>query len=68
MLFLDLIIGEYLFKTYPDMAEGDLTKIKAATVCEGFFSICESFFATRTMFIARSWRNVLLVVTIETLY
>ena len=31
---LDLIIGEYLFKTYPDMAEGDLTKIKAATVCE----------------------------------
>ena len=34
MLFLDLIIGEYLFKTYPDMAEGNLTKIKAATVCE----------------------------------
>ena len=31
---LDLIIGEYLFKTYPDMAEGNLTKIKAATVCE----------------------------------
>ena len=39
---LDLIIGEYLFKTYPDMAEGNLTKIKAATVC-GFFSICKSF-------------------------
>ena len=31
---LDLIIGEYLFKNYPDMAEGNLTKIKAATVCE----------------------------------
>ena len=31
---MDLIIGEYLFKTYPDMAEGNLTKIKAATVCE----------------------------------
>ncbi len=31
---LDLIIGEYLFRTYPDMAEGSLTKIKAATVCE----------------------------------
>ena len=31
---LDLIIGEYLFTTYPDMSEGNLTKIKAATVCE----------------------------------
>ena len=31
---LDLIIGEYLFHNYHDMAEGDLTKIKAATVCE----------------------------------
>ena len=31
---LDLIIGEYLFKNYPDMAAGNLTKIKAATVCE----------------------------------
>ena len=31
---LDLIIGEYLFKTHPDMSEGNLTKIKAATVCE----------------------------------
>ncbi len=31
---LDLIIGEYLFHNYHDMTEGDLTKIKAATVCE----------------------------------
>ena len=31
---LDLIIGEYLFHNYQDMTEGDLTKIKAATVCE----------------------------------
>lgn len=31
---LDLIIGEYLFMEYPDMSEGNLTKIKAATVCE----------------------------------
>lgn len=31
---LDLVIGEYLFKQYPDMSEGSLTKIKAATVCE----------------------------------
>ena len=31
---LDLIIGEYLFHNYPQMNEGELTKIKAATVCE----------------------------------
>lgn len=31
---LDLIIGEYLFHEHPEMPEGDLTKIKAATVCE----------------------------------
>ena len=31
---LDLIIGEYLFRTYPQMPEGELTKTKAAIVCE----------------------------------
>lgn len=32
---LDLIISEYLFKKYPDMPEGDLSKIRASIVCEG---------------------------------
>ena len=39
---LDLIIGEYLFKTYPQMTEGELTKIKAATVCETSLASCSS--------------------------
>ena len=32
---LDLIISEYLFKKYPDMPEGDLSKLRASIVCEG---------------------------------
>lgn len=32
---LDLIISEFLFKKYPDMPEGDLSKIRASIVCEG---------------------------------
>lgn len=39
---LDLIIGEYLFKTYPQMTEGELTKIKAATVCETALAACSA--------------------------
>lgn len=37
---LDLIVGEHLFKTYPQMTEGELTKIKAATVCEDSLASC----------------------------
>ena len=37
---LDLIIGEYLFKTYPQMTEGELTKTKAAIVCETSLAAC----------------------------
>lgn len=32
---LDLIVGEYLFLQYPQMPEGELTRAKAAVVCEG---------------------------------
>lgn len=32
---LDLIISEYLFKKYPQMPEGDLSKLRASIVCEG---------------------------------
>lgn len=31
---LDLHISQYLFKKYPDMPEGDLSKIRASIVCE----------------------------------
>ena len=31
---LDLIVSEYLFNKYPDMPEGDLSKIRASIVCE----------------------------------
>lgn len=39
---LDLIIGEYLFKTYPQMTEGELTKTKAGIVCEGSLASCSA--------------------------
>jgi len=31
---LDFIVGEYLYRNYPDKAEGDLTQIRARVVCE----------------------------------
>lgn len=31
---LDLVVGEYLYHTYPEQAEGDLTKVKAVAVSE----------------------------------
>ena len=32
---LSLITSEYLYSTFPDLPEGDLTRMRAATVCEG---------------------------------
>lgn len=31
---LDFIVGEHLYRNYPDKAEGDLTQIRARVVCE----------------------------------
>ncbi|HEX7063624.1 MAG TPA: ribonuclease III [Bacillales bacterium] len=31
---LELTVSRYLFKSYPSMTEGDLTKLRAAVVCE----------------------------------
>ena len=31
---LSLITSEYLYQTFPDLPEGDLTRMRAATVCE----------------------------------
>lgn len=32
---LSLITSEYLYSSFPELPEGDLTRIRAATVCEG---------------------------------
>ena len=32
---LDMVVGEYLYRTFPQMPEGELTKLRAAVVCEG---------------------------------
>lgn len=32
---LDMIVSEYMYKTFPKMLEGELTKLRAAVVCEG---------------------------------
>lgn len=29
-----LLVGEYLYRQYPDLSEGDLTRMRAAVVCE----------------------------------
>lgn len=39
---LDLIIADYLYRTYPNMSEGQLTKVKAAIVCEERLVICSA--------------------------
>lgn len=31
---LELVVSEYLYEVYPDSAEGELTKLRAAVVCE----------------------------------
>lgn len=31
---VDLVVGQYLFEEYPDKPEGELTKMRAALVCE----------------------------------
>lgn len=31
---LSIVVSDYLFKKYPDMAEGELTKLRAKLVCE----------------------------------
>lgn len=37
---LDLIVGSYLFLNYPQMTEGELTRAKAAVVCEPSLAKC----------------------------
>ena len=37
---LDLVVGEYLFKTYPEMPEGELSKARASVVSESPLAAC----------------------------
>ena len=32
---LGVVVADYLFRTHPDMPEGELTRTRAALVCEG---------------------------------
>ena len=37
---LEVISSEYLFYNYPDMAEGEMTKLRASIVCEPTLALC----------------------------
>lgn len=37
---LELTVSEFLFEKYPDMPEGQLTKLRASIVCEPTLAIC----------------------------
>lgn len=32
---LDMVVSEYMYRIYPEMPEGELTKLRASVVCEG---------------------------------
>lgn len=35
---LDMIVSEYIYKKFPKMPEGELTKLRAGVVCEGYLA------------------------------
>lgn len=35
---VDMVVSDYLYRHYPELPEGSLTKIRAAVVCEGSFA------------------------------
>ena len=37
---LEVTVSEFLFNNYPDMPEGELTKLRASIVCEPTLAIC----------------------------
>lgn len=37
---LEVVSSEFLFKTYPKLPEGDLTKLRASLVCEPTLALC----------------------------
>ncbi len=37
---LELVASQYLFETFPDMPEGQMTKVRSSTVCEPALAYC----------------------------
>ena len=37
---LELAVSEYIYKTFPDMSEGEMTKLRASIVCEPSLAKC----------------------------
>lgn len=37
---LEIVTSEFLYKNYPDMPEGELTKLRASIVCEQTLALC----------------------------
>jgi ribonuclease-3 len=55
---LDLIVGEYLFKKFPDVNEGDLSKLRASLVNEkGFQKLANSIDLGSYIFISAAEEN-----------
>lgn len=55
---LDLIIGEYLFKKFPDANEGDLSKLRASLVNEkGFQKLANSINLGKSIYISAAEEN-----------
>jgi len=55
---LDLIIGEYLFKKFPDANEGDLSKLRASLVNEkGFQKLANSIKLGESIYISSAEEN-----------
>jgi len=55
---LDLIVGEYLFKKFPDVDEGDLSKLRASLVNEkGFEKLAKSINLGSYIFLSQAEEN-----------
>ncbi len=55
---LDLIVGEYLFKKFPDVDEGDLSKLRASLVNEkGFEKLAKSIGLGKYIFLSQAEEN-----------
>jgi ribonuclease-3 len=51
---LELLISQHLFKYFPDLTEGDMTKLRAAIVCEtGLFQFASSLSFEDKIFLGR---------------
>ena len=49
---LDMVVSEYMYRHFPKMPEGELTKLRAAVVCEG--SLAELSMKMRKFYVAMS--------------